>query len=87
MRLIPSSRLSTIISLLQDSLTRSTDPNTRGKFFEEISSAYDGIELPMEAFDAAERAIGESPQNGQFRRYLDSLCYKHNNRLRSEKAL
>jgi tetratricopeptide (TPR) repeat protein len=76
-----------IISSLQDSITRSTDPNTRGKSFDDISSAYDGIELPMEAFDAAERAIGESPQNGQFRRYLDSLCEKHKYRLRNEKAL
>ncbi|MFZ1978641.1 MAG: hypothetical protein WAV76_11860, partial [Bacteroidota bacterium] len=63
------------------------DPDTRSRIFDEISSAYDGIELITEAFDAAEQAIGESPKNAQFWRYLAALYIKHNNQRGNEKAL
>ncbi len=75
------------VASLQDSLARTSDPDTRSRIFDEISSAYDGIELITEAFDAAEQAIGESPKNAQFWRYLAALYIKHNNQRGNEKAL
>jgi cytochrome c-type biogenesis protein CcmH/NrfG len=55
--------------------------------FDRISSCYDAIELPTEAYDAAERAIGESPHNAQFWRYLADFYIKHKNLRGSEKAM
>ena len=75
------------VTLLQDSLARITDPDKRGKIFDDISSAYEGIELSTEAFDAAEQAVGESPKNAKFWRYLAALYNKHNNQRGKEKAL
>ena len=75
------------ITSLQDSLLRITGPDARGKMFDRISSCYDAIELPTEAYDAAERAIGESPHNAQFWRYLADFYIKHKNLRGSEKAM